>query len=149
MSLITEVFYGIKCNRCGKICDDGEHAFWNDESGAEENAMDSDWLSENGKHHCPNCFEYDEEQDKNLIYQDYPQHLKDLNKFLKTISGYSHETKEGDAFFMVSKNMHNRTQLAEFEEAYIKAILGDNLISIEYAKHERYTRYETVITVKK
>jgi len=149
MSIITEVFYGIKCNRCGEICDDGEHSFWNDESGADENAMNSDWLSENNKHYCPNCFEYDEESDKNIIYPDYPQHLKDLNKFLKTITGYSHNTKEAESFFMVSKTLQYRNELAAHEEAYIKAIMGENLISIECGKHERYSSYEVVITLKK
>jgi len=147
--IITEVFYGIACNRCGEICDDGEHSFWNDESGAEENAMNYDWIEEKGKHYCLNCYEYDEDADKNIIYPDYPQHLKDLNKFLKTILGYSHETKESEEFFVVSKSLHNRISLDSYEVSYIKGLLGENLVSIEYQKHPRYSRNECIITIKK
>jgi len=149
MSIITEIFYGIKCNRCGEICDDGEHSFWNDESGAEENAMNSDWIEEKGKHHCPNCYEYDEDADKNIIYPDYPQHLKDLNKFLKTILGYSLKTKELEEEFVVIKALHNRISLNTYEENYIRGLLSENLVSIEYQKHPRYSRNECIITLKK
>ena len=46
--IVSEIFYGVKCNRCGEQYEDGEHHFWSDESGAIENAMESEWIEEKG-----------------------------------------------------------------------------------------------------
>lgn len=148
--IITEIFYGVKCNRCGDILDDGEHSFWNDECGAEENATNSEWIEDKGRHYCPNCYEYNEDDDKQIPLPEFPAYLKELNKFLKnSIVGYSVEVKETDTEFLVVKPLYNRTKLEDFEIAYITGLAGSNLISITCQKHERYTRHEVYIKLKK
>ena len=59
--------YGVVCDNCNKGCIDEDNGFvaWSDESSAKDNAIDSEWIEENEKHYCPDCFEYDD--DDNLI----------------------------------------------------------------------------------
>ncbi len=37
--IVSEIFYGVKCNRCGEQYEDGEHSFWSDE----DNAIETQW----------------------------------------------------------------------------------------------------------
>ena len=145
--IISEIFYGIKCNRCNETCGE-EHAFWCDEESAIENAMESEWIEEKGKHYCPNCYEFDEEKDDNISKPDYPEHIKKLKKFLdKIVVGVSETTKETTETFTLIKGLYNETKLSEVNENYIRQFLGDKLVSIECKKHERYTRFYCYITV--
>lgn len=61
--MIKEVImYTIVCDNCGKdVNKDAEYSAWNDKNYAEEVAMESDWIKENDKHYCPDCFTYDDE----------------------------------------------------------------------------------------
>jgi hypothetical protein len=60
--------YTVVCDNCGEDVASGqEYSCWNDKSYAEDNAVDSDWHKEDDKHYCPNCFEFDDED--NLIIQ--------------------------------------------------------------------------------
>ena len=53
--------YTIVCDNCGEdIGATQEYSCWNDEVYAEQNAGDSDWLKEDGKHYCPKCYSYDD-----------------------------------------------------------------------------------------
>ena len=58
--------YTIVCDHCQKdIGSEDEYSCWNDDSYAETNATESDWLRDNDKHYCPDCYSYDD--DDNLI----------------------------------------------------------------------------------
>lgn len=146
--IVAEIFYGIKCNRCGELNDDGEHSFWNDESSAIDTAMESEWISFNGKHYCPNCYHTNDEDP--VPYPDFSVMVKDLMKFIKnSIVGYSLEIKESETEITLTKCLYNRQKLEDFEIAYISGLAGDSLISISCQKHERYTRHEVEIKLKK
>lgn len=148
--IVSEIFYGVKCNRCGGLHDDGEHTYWFDESTAEEYAQNSDWISIKGKHYCPECYSFDEERDDNLPKPDYPLHLRTLRTFIgKTIRSYGIEISEQEEYFTASIGIWEGNSLQWFEEDYIKNFLGENLISLSYKKHERYTRYDCIILIKK
>lgn len=73
--IITEIFYGLKCDRCGELYTDGEYSFWNDESNVIENAYESDWNELKGRYYCPDCHEVDDETDEVKVYEEYPEHL--------------------------------------------------------------------------
>ena len=53
--------YTVVCDGCGRdVGNDQEYSCWNDESSAEENAMNSGWVEHNDEHYCPDCYEYDD-----------------------------------------------------------------------------------------
>ncbi len=147
--IVSEIFYGVKCDRCGEMHDDGEHTFWNDEGSSIENAMESEWITEKHKHYCPNCYEFNEDKDDNVPKPDFPLHLKHLLKFINKATTHISEVDEQDDLFQVSAHSYKKDKLETFEENYIKQLLGDNLISFEYKKHERYTRIDCIIQLKK
>lgn len=62
--IISDTFYAIKCDNCDKINENYDGiSFWSDESVAKE--MADDWINENGKDYCQDCYSYDDED--NLI----------------------------------------------------------------------------------
>ena len=58
--------YACVCDRCGKmhVNDDLGYMAWVDGSQAFEDAEESGWTNIEGKHYCPDCYEYDEETDE-------------------------------------------------------------------------------------
>ena len=141
--IVSEIFYGLKCNRCGELYEDGEHSFWSDESSAIENAYESDWTELKGKHYCPNCHEIDEETDEIKVYEDYPQHLKTLNGFIdRILHGKRRNVIENDnEFFLVKCQFYKKPKLDLFEVGYIKGLLGDKFVSLDYeeGKYNSFT----------
>jgi hypothetical protein len=65
--MIQEVtMFTIICDGCGKdVCDGTEYSAWYDTSYVVDSAIEENWHVEDGKHYCPDCFEYDD--DDNLI----------------------------------------------------------------------------------
>lgn len=65
--MIKEVtMYTVVCDNCGKDANEGsEFSCWNDKEWAQEEAMECDWIKEGDKHYCPDCYEYDDND--NLI----------------------------------------------------------------------------------
>lgn len=150
--ITKEIFYGVKCNRCKEDFQDyNDHSFWIDENSAIEQAIESEWIEENNKHFCPNCYDYNEEEDKNIIKDEFPNHVKELKKFFdKMIYGISESIIETeDASFIVATSLYNRQKLEIFEENYIKEMLDDKFISLEYKKHERYSQFYCYVTISR
>jgi len=57
----TVQMFTVICDNCGTdIGEDAEYSCWNDESFANENAMESGWHKEGDKHYCSNCWSYDD-----------------------------------------------------------------------------------------
>lgn len=62
--------YTVVCDNCKRdIGEDEEIACWNDDSYAETNATDSDWLKDGKNHYCPACYTYDENDELILKMQ--------------------------------------------------------------------------------
>lgn len=66
MSIISETFYTVQCDRCGKIlAHETLDVLWRgDKEYAKEEASEHDWAEINGKHYCPDCYEVDGEHDE-------------------------------------------------------------------------------------
>ncbi|MAO64271.1 MAG: hypothetical protein CL666_04670 [Balneola sp.] len=67
--IIEKTMYTVKCDGCGKEAGENEAIVaWQEEWYAEEEAIDSfGWIeitdSKEQKHYCPDCCEYDENND--------------------------------------------------------------------------------------
>ena len=147
--IVSEIFYGVKCNRCGEHFEDGEHSFWSDEDNAIENAMDSEWIEIKGKHYCTNCHELDEKTDEVKVFEDYPQHLKTLNKFIDRVTiGTQRNVFETTTEFTVKCSFYKKPKLEKFEENYIKDLLGEKFISLDY-EAGKYNSFTCIIKLKK
>lgn len=65
-----KTFYGIKCDGCGRMLP-GEwdaDAYYETKDFIEEVAIDSDWKKLRGKHYCPDCYQYGDNDE--LILRD-------------------------------------------------------------------------------
>lgn len=146
--IITETFFGLKCDRCGELFEGGEHSFWHDESSAIENATDSDWQEVKGKHYCTGCSEVDEETDEVIVYPEYPKHLKILNAFLDKITSATSRTviESAESYFIVKCRFYNKQKLEPFEAEYIKSLLGEFFVSIDYID-EKYNSLSCLIKI--
>jgi hypothetical protein len=65
--MIKEVtMFTVVCDNCGVDVNEGQqYSCWNDKGFAEDMAMEADWIKEDDKHYCLNCFSYDD--DDNLV----------------------------------------------------------------------------------
>lgn len=65
--MVKEVtMYTVVCDGCGKDANEGtEFAGWNNKSYTEDVAIDADWIKQDEKHYCPDCYTYDDED--NLV----------------------------------------------------------------------------------
>lgn len=53
--------FTVVCDNCKlDIGENSDYSCWNHVNFAEDVAMDSDWLIHDGKHHCPDCYKYDD-----------------------------------------------------------------------------------------
>lgn len=66
MSIREKTMFTIDCDRCGKNADaETDYSCWPDIDSATEAARDAEWhLTDDGKHYCWGCMEYDEETDE-------------------------------------------------------------------------------------
>lgn len=67
--IIKETFYAVECDVCKETSENYDGiAFWADEETTETNASENSWHKgdtdnnegEDGKHYCPNCFMFDD-----------------------------------------------------------------------------------------
>lgn len=64
--------YTVVCDNCGKSADEGnEYVAWSNSDHDRITASESDWVTHEGKDYCPNCVQYDD--DNNLVFSNQPQ----------------------------------------------------------------------------
>lgn len=63
MSILKMDYFTVICDNCQNLYTDEHSGFsaWNDESAAMEYATEDMWVEEENKHYCPDCYEYDNE----------------------------------------------------------------------------------------
>jgi len=74
--MVKEVkMYTIICDNCGKdVNEGGEYSCFNDKEYVNDIAMESDWIKEDDKHYCTDCFTYDD--DDNIVINTLTTHPK-------------------------------------------------------------------------
>ena len=144
--IITEVFYGVKCDRCGEIYEDSEHSFYSDEDSAQQNALDDEWGELNGKHYCPNCHIIDEEKDEVKPFAPFPNHVKLIRKFfssvVKSVRESIDESKEG--IITLKYRLLYDEGLRPYDEEYLRNCLKDDFIDLVQTKE---LRHQTQISI--
>lgn len=79
--LIKEYFYNIECDCCKTLADD---SLWcADPEGAKEVADDNSWRTLGGKHYCPKCWHYDDND--NVCTNDGNVWDDDTEKLISTL----------------------------------------------------------------
>ncbi len=74
MAVFEEITYGVQCDICGKVYmnEYSRETLFVNAKLAKEEAQEDQWLIEDGKCYCPDCFEIDE--DDNVIIKEKNQH---------------------------------------------------------------------------
>ena len=147
--ILKEIFYAVKCDRCGQINEDGnDHSYFFDKSDALQNVSDNDWAELLGKHYCDSCHTINEETDEVIVKPLYPDHLVKLRKFLDKVVCVRNRTTEYTNEYYVRINIYNSKTLIPVDKNYIQEILGENLISIN-KEEKKYSEIEYLIVIKK
>lgn len=61
------IMYTVVCDSCGKDVNvEAEYSCWDDKEYALDIAFEFDWITDYGKHYCPECYYYNE-NDKLII----------------------------------------------------------------------------------
>lgn len=147
--VIAEVFYGVKCDRCGEIYESGEHAYYMDESEAQEQALESEWGELNGKHYCPNCHSVDEETDEIKPFPAFPKHVSHIRNFAKKMMGGLHEgieEKDNADFIILKYSIQNGRSFKMFHLNYIRDFLDEKFVSLDVDKQKYWDNIS--ITIK-
>lgn len=140
--IVAEVFYGVKCDRCGEIYESGEHAYFMDESEAIEQALESEWGELNGKHYCPNCHMVNSETDEVTPFPAFPKHVTHIRNFAKKIMGgisEGIEEKDNSDFIVLKYSLHYGRNVETYHENYITDYLKGNLKSLMVDHQKHYT----------
>lgn len=147
--ITKEIFYSVKCNRCGTVNEDGDdQSCFFDEGDAVESAINNDWAEIDNKHYCPDCFTYNDETDEYTEKAPYPDHLTKLKKFLEKVLNVRARVFEHPDSFIVKINIYSSKILIPIDERYVFEILGDHFISNE-REDKRYGEVEYTVTIKK
>ena len=126
--IITEVFYAVKCDRCGKVYDGADYGYYNDMDSSLEYAKEDDWVEIGGKHYCPNCYVIDEDTEEVKKRPPRSQHVKSLERFINDFLGCNARIVESDDDYEV---FFYGKDLSILDEKYIREMLGSNLLSLQ------------------
>ena len=146
--ITKEIFYSVKCNRCGAINEDGDdQSCFFDEGDAVESAIGNMWEELNNKHYCPDCFTINNETDEVTAKEPYPAHLVKLKKFLEKVLNVRTRIFEHDDLFVVKINIYNSKILSIIDENFISDTMGKYFVSIE-KEEKKHGEVEYTITIK-
>ena len=128
--IITETFFGVKCDRCGLV-NEGEydHEYFADADSALWHAHTSDWAEFDGRHFCPDCYEiaYDGEV---VPLESFPTYLRTILTFIdEVIGGYRNNfVRSTDTTYTITFDVYHRYVETTMQN-FITAYLNDKLIS--------------------
>lgn len=140
--IVQEIFYGVKCDRCREIYEAGDYAYYSEKNSVIEDATDNDWIEQNGKHYCPDCYTLDEETDEIIINPDIPDVVNKIQKFILHITRNNPETREKEDSFELSFNEYH--PIGNAETNWITSFQN---VHFERTTKQRYSKI--LITIKK
>ena len=131
--MITEhIFYGLRCDRCGEDYDGSECSCYIDKGDLLDAADGDNWVTIDGCHYCPGCYEEnpDTDHDDDHMYRPkpyYPRSIPALRRFLHVLGGYRQEEHDDMLIFM----FHTESFKKELEPEY-RAMIDKILRLQEY-----------------
>ena len=144
--IIADVFYAVKCDRCGKVYDGADYVYYNDMDSSLEYAKVDDWVEIGGKHYCPNCYVFDEDTEEVKKKHPRPKHVRSLERFINDFIGCYARIIESDDDYEVS---FYEKSLSTWDEEYIRKMLGSNLLSLECEPNGLTLLSKCMIKIKK
>ncbi|MCE5332721.1 MAG: hypothetical protein LLF95_11365 [Bacteroidales bacterium] len=142
--ILKEIFYAVKCDRCGAINNETDTAFWGEKSQAVLQCQDDEWLCNvPGKHYCPNCFTTNEENEEVTIKPPFPESVKRIEKFIDVITKNLAEVHEKDDRFEI--DFYERISLHQADRNWIV----ENYPTAKIKEEILRDRKKITITIKK
>lgn len=134
----TDVFYSIKCNRCGRIYYNVNGEEWyGDKLEALDEADEDGWLivNEDKGHYCPDCLTKDRK-----VKPPYPNEVLSIEKFvkefiLKMVGEDYHPIEEldngnGYLIYGILSNYNKPEGITEVEKEMIRQLAGNYKVDI-------------------
>ena len=81
----SKVFYAVKCDCCGDLYEGEDYSYWPTAGDVESYAQDGDWITHEGGHVCPDCYEIGDDDEielnKPFIKPEIEKPKTDLDRF--------------------------------------------------------------------
>lgn len=151
--MITEqIFYGVRCDRCGEDFEShGDYSYMSDSGDIWDEACDQDWQLIDGRHYCPHCYEEnpDPDNDDDHEYRPkpaYPECVPTLRKFLHVLGGYSQVESNNWLAFRIHTGRDEKDLAPEYR-AMIDKILCNTEHRIDVVDLEKASNAEVNIII--
>jgi hypothetical protein len=156
--ITEEIFYGVKCDRCGDIYEmNGEYTCYSDKGEILDAAFDDDWKEIHGRHYCPCCYtekdgttitnrchddddDDDEREDDSREYiprPSYPECYHKLQQFMQVIIGHKGSESCDDDWLYVWFTLPSNGVLSDLTRQMIDRILEKVEHKIEIIEPEK------------
>lgn len=145
--IVKEIMYGVKCDRCGDLHDDGSYSYYGDEDSAREEADYSDWIEEGSKHYCTGCYTIDEESGECKPKPDYPNNIKEFKNVLEALLNGGVTLNEYYDSFELSGNTYRGFSSAKVDA--VKLLLGDSIIEFNSTPSKSGSSTYVKVKIKK
>ena len=145
--IVEDVFYGVKCDRCGDMHEEFEYTFFSDNDSAWESASENDWIEDFGKHYCPDCYIMDEDSGDCKPKPEYSNHIKEFKKVFGALISSSVTLIEHEDYFEMKGTSYKGFGIDK--EDCVKALLGKKLIEFKREVIEHFDTYHIKIFIEK
>ena len=153
--ITEEIFYGVKCDRCGDVYEmGGEYTCYSDKSEILDSAFDDDWKEIHGRHYCPCCYtendgttvtnnhddDDDEREDDSREYiprPSYPDCYHKLQQFMQVIIGHKGNESCDDDWLYIWFSLPSNGVLTDLTRQMIDRILEKVEHKIEIIEPEK------------
>ena len=160
--ITEEIFYGVKCDRCGDFYEmGGEYTCYSDKGEILDAALDDDWKEIHGRHYCPCCYtekdgttvtnhchddDDDEREDDSREYiprPSYPDCYHKLQQFMQVIIGHKGNESCDDDWLYIWFSLPSNGVLTDLTRQMIDRILEKVEHKIEIIESEKKTPFSS------
>lgn len=81
----SKIFFAVKCDCCGDLYEGEDYSYWPTAGDVESYAQDGDWITHEGGHVCPDCYEIGDDDEivllKPFVKPEIEKPKTDLQRF--------------------------------------------------------------------